>query len=111
MQTFKLGDMVGGWLVGNFQPTAFSTSACEVGFKHHHKGEPWPKHYHAIATEINCVLRGIISINDKVFRAGDIFVIEPREVTQAEFLTDCELIVVKVPGALNDKFIVESEAL
>ncbi len=107
MQKFKLSDMVGGWFVGDFLPTAFSTSACEVCYKKHKKGEPWPRHYHAIATEINYVIRGWICINGILFTKGEIFVIEPREVTQAEFRSDCELIVVKVPGALNDKFEVE----
>jgi quercetin dioxygenase-like cupin family protein len=45
-----------------------------------------------------------MTIQNDTFNPGDVFVIEPNEVADPEFLEDCELIVVKVPFARNDKY-------
>ncbi len=99
--------MVGGWFVGNFEPSAFKTASAEVCYKIHPKGEKWDKHYHRIATEINLMVRGKISINGEIFKPGEIFLIEPNEIVSPEFLEDCELVVVKVPSVSGDKYVVE----
>ena len=39
MKVGNLKDMVKGWFVGNFEPTAFRTNDCEVGIKAYAKGE------------------------------------------------------------------------
>ena len=39
--------------------------------------------------------------------SGDIFIVYPFEIADPEFLTDCEVICVKVPGIQNDKVVVE----
>jgi len=104
MDRFHIDDMVGGWFVGDFEPAALRTAALEVCYKRHAKGEHWPAHYHAIATEVSCVVRGAIQINGVVFKEGDIFVIHPGEVSAPEFLADCELIVIKTPSVPGDKY-------
>ena len=104
MERFKMDDMVGGWFVGDFDPAALRTAAVEVCYKRHDKGEHWATHYHAIATEVNYVIRGVVQINGEVFRQGDIFVIHPGEVSAPEFLADCELIVIKTPSVPGDKY-------
>ena len=38
MKIYKLSEMTGGWFVGNFTPTAFTTDNAEVSFKIHPKG-------------------------------------------------------------------------
>jgi hypothetical protein len=43
-----------------------------------------------------------MKIQNTLFQAGDIFTLYPYEISDPEFLTDCELIVVKTPSA-NDK--------
>lgn len=106
MKRYQFETMKGGWFVGDFQPTAFRTGAAEVSYKRHAKGEAWPKHYHAVATEINLLVEGRMRIADQTFQAGDIFVMEPGEVADPEFLDECELVVVKVPSMPNDKYIV-----
>jgi len=98
--------MVGGWFVGDFEPTAYRTSAAEVCYKKHYRGERWLAHYHAQADEINFLIRGRMSICGQEMVAGDIFVIEKIEVAAPEFLEDCELVVVKVPSVRGDKHIV-----
>lgn len=94
----------GGWFVGNFEPSAYKTDSVEVCFKVHPKGEKWPKHYHKIATEINYLLHGKMTIQGETFNPGDVFIISPEEIADPDFLEDCELIVIKVPCASNDKY-------
>ena len=104
MKRYRIEDMKGGWFVGNFEPTAYKTKAAEVCLKRHPKGEVWPSHYHAVATEINLLFRGSMRLNGDMLREGDVFVIEPGEVAAPVFLSDCEIVVVKVPSLSNDKF-------
>jgi len=47
-----------------------------------------------------------MKINDTLLVEGDLFLIEPYEISVPEFLTDCELIVVKTPSIKGDKYIV-----
>lgn len=106
MRKFKGDDMVGGWFVGNFEPTVYKTKEFEVCYKQHCKGEKWPSHYHN-GIEINYLIHGRMYVNDAFVCAGDVFVLDSGEVVRPEFLDDCELIVVKVPSDPNDKYIVE----
>lgn len=106
MKVYKMSDMIGGWFIGDFEPTTFNTENFEVCYKQHPKGEEWDTHYHKISTEINYIIRGEMMINDDLLKEGDIFILEPNEVSKPEFLTDCELIVVKTPSAKNDKYII-----
>ena len=104
MKLFEMKDMKGGWFVGDFEPTAFRTNEFEVCYKVHKKGEVWPKHYHKVATETNYLIRGRMVTGGKELVAGQIFVMEPGEVADPEFLADCELIVVKAPCVIGDKY-------
>lgn len=106
MKTAKLGDMVKGWFVGGFLPAALNTDSCEVGIKNYKSGEKEAAHYHKIATEITVLLSGSVIMRDQVWNAGDIIVLEPGDVTAFQALTDAVTVVVKVPGALNDKYVV-----
>ena len=91
-----------GWFVGNFEPTAYSTPDFEVNYRKHEKGEFWAPHYHTEVTEINLLIRGKMIIQNETLVEGDIFVIEPYEIADPEFLTDCEIICAKTPSS-NDK--------
>jgi len=102
MRKVKMRSMKGGWFIGNFEPSVYKTSACEVCYKEHHKGARWAKHFHTV-TEINYLIAGSMEINGELITAGEIFVIEPYEEIKPVFLSDCSLIVVKIPGKLNDK--------
>jgi mannose-6-phosphate isomerase-like protein (cupin superfamily) len=104
MEIKRIEDMKGGWFIGNFEPSAYRTSDFEVCYKVHPKGEQWPAHYHKIATEINYIIRGSMTINGTLLSRGDVFVLEPYEVAVPEFLEDCELIVVKTASVVDDKY-------
>lgn len=105
MKTNKLEKMVKGWFVGGFKPTAFSTKECEVAVKKYNRGDSEEKHYHKIATEITLILEGQVIMFDKTWKQGDIITIEPYEATAFEALEDTTTVVVKIPGALDDKYL------
>lgn len=105
MKHAKLEDMIKGWFVGGFTPTAFSTEACEVAVKSYKAGDLESSHYHKIATEITVVLSGRVEMMSKEWGSGDIIVLNPGEQTSFKAITDSLNVVVKVPGALNDKYL------
>jgi len=106
MKVDQLENMVRGWFVGGFEPTAFKTQACEVGVKEYKTGEKEDAHYHKIATEITLVLSGEVEMCNKVWKSGDIITLEPGDITAFKALSDAVTVVVKIPGALNDKYLV-----
>lgn len=106
MNTAKLQDMIGGWFVGAFAPTALTTNACEVAVKTYAAGAREQAHYHAVATEVTLVLSGSVRMCNKEWGEGGIVVLSPNEVTDFEALSDAVCVVVKVPGVLNDKYLV-----
>ena len=104
MKTAKLSDMTKGWFVGNFEPTLYRTNDVEVAVKSYSAGAYEKKHYHKIATEITVVTKGTIRMNGKEYSTGDIVIMEPNEVTDFYAVTDAANVVVKLPGANNDKY-------
>ncbi len=104
METGKLEHMVKGWFVGDFEPSLFKTDACEVGVKHYKAGDSEALHHHRVATEITCVISGRVRMCDREWGAGDIIVLHPGDATAFEALTDACNVVVKLPGASNDKY-------
>jgi hypothetical protein len=109
MDTARLEDMVGGWFVGGFAPTALETQNCEVAVKHYAAGVTEELHHHRVATEVTLILSGRVRMVGKEWSAGDIIVLHPGEATDFEALTDVVNVVVKTPGALNDKYLGELE--
>lgn len=105
MKLFKFNEMKDGWFVGHFSPSCFNTDKFEVCYKTHKKGEQWDTHFHAIATEINLLIQGRMTINSELLIGGDIFVIEPYEISSPVFLEDCTLIIIKTPSIPNDKYL------
>jgi hypothetical protein len=106
MKHYRLKDMVNGWFVGGFIPSVFSTDACEVAVKQYKSGDIEAAHFHRIATEITVVVSGKIRMAGREFENGDIVVLEPGEASSFEAISDAINVVVKLPGALNDKFFV-----
>ena len=105
MKVFKYQDMVKGWFVGAFTPTVFNTNDVEVAVKKYLKGDYEERHHHKVATEITFILEGRVRMNGAEYSSGDIISIAPNESTDFEVLEDVTTVVVKVPGALNDKYI------
>lgn len=109
MQHEKLDNMKKGWFVGNFEPTLYKTNDVEVAVKKYNKGDYEDAHYHKIAEEITVVISGRAKMFGAEWIAGDIIIAEPGDITSFEALEDTVNVVVKIPGANNDKYIAEKE--
>jgi len=101
----RIDNMIKGWFVGNFEPTVLNTSNVEVAVKKYKKGEYEELHFHKIATEVTVIVGGVVKMNDKVYKAGDIVTISPGTSTDFTAITDVVTVVVKHPGATNDKYL------
>ena len=100
----RLDRMVRGWLIGDFDPSVMRTRDFEFGVKSFKAGDYEPWHYHKIATEITVILDGKVSMNCIQYISGDVIVLDPSEGTDFRALTDVTTVVVKIPGANDDKY-------
>lgn len=91
-----------GWFVGCFPKAAFQTDLAEVCYRIEPAG-PIGAHYHTKCVETMLIIKGQAQCQGVVFSDGDIFVLEPGEVNDLVYLTDCEVITVKTPAGGNDK--------
>lgn len=107
MKSAKISNMTKGWFVGAFEPTIYNTECCEVAVKKFNSGDCEDKHYHKIATEITVIISGRVRMFSREWVEGDIVIAEPLDETSFEALTDAVLTVVKLPGALNDKYVIK----
>ena len=100
----ELSSMKRGWFLGNFLPTAYSTSDVEVGILEHKKGEIWPAHIHKKGDEINVLIEGSMKVNNLEIKKGQIFVIPKGHLAKAVFFENCKIVCVKVPSDTKDKY-------
>ncbi len=76
----------------------------EVAHHKHEKGcETFP-HYHKVTNELNYIVSGELMVSGKHLKAGDMWIYEPNEVSDVEFLADTELIIVRWPSIPSDKY-------
>lgn len=104
MKRRKLDEFHRGWFIGDFEPSLLRTKDFEIGILDHKKDEIWPSHIHYKADEYNVLIAGVMLINGKFVFPGEMFVIEKGEIATPVFVTDCKLVVVKVPSVIGDKF-------
>ena len=105
MEKFNLSDFIGGWFIGNFTPTLYSTNDVEVSIKKYSKGQKENAHFHKIATEFTVIVTGEVKMSNQVFKSGDIIKILPGISTDFEAISEVVTVVVKIPGATNDKYL------
>jgi quercetin dioxygenase-like cupin family protein len=106
MKAYNISEMIGGWFVGGFDPAALKVMDCEVALKKYKAGATEVAHFHRVATEVTLVVSGQVRMCNKEWSEGDIIVLSPGEITEFEAITDAVNVVVKVPGVLNDKYLV-----
>ena len=100
-----IDNMTKGWFIGNFEPTVLSTNDVEVAIKKYMKGEYEELHFHKIATEVTLIVEGIVKMKGSTYKTGDIITIRPGISTDFKAITDVTTVVVKHPGANNDKYL------
>lgn len=104
MYSAQIESMTKGWFIGNFEPSLYQTNDVEVAVKTYKKGDSESAHYHKIATEFTVVVQEKVRMFDKEWEAGSIIAAEPGDATSFEALEDTVNVVVKLPGANNDKY-------
>lgn len=104
MKINNLDNFIRGWFVGDFEPTLYKTSDVEVAVQYYKKGTIEKSHIHKIASEITVVISGKVKINTVILKEKDIIFIEPNEISSFEAIEDTTTLVVKIPGAKNDKY-------
>lgn len=105
MKKEDLSNMVRGWFVGDFDPSVYKTQDVEVGIKRFKAGDHEEWHYHKIATEITVIISGEVELKGQRFKENDIITINPGEGSEFKSFTDGVLMVVKIPGVKNDKYL------
>ena len=105
MEKVQLSEMKGGWFIGNFEPSLFKTNAVEVAVKNYMPGDAEDEHYHKVATEFTVLIKGRVRMMGKEYQEGEILTISPMESTDFLALTEVTTVVVKIPGASDDKYL------
>lgn len=111
MKLSNVKDMKRGWFIGNFNPSLAKTNACEVAVKSYNMGDYETSHFHKIATEYTVIIKGTVRMFNQNFSEGDIIVCEPGDITDFTALTNAINVVVKIPGANDDKYVCGKEGL
>ena len=52
----NLDEMIGGWFVGDFEPSVIRTKDFEVAVKRYKAGDKEAKHMHKVATELTVII-------------------------------------------------------
>lgn len=108
LQRATLAQFKDGWFIGGFKPSLLPTKLFEVGFKRHLAHSEWAPHYQREATEYNLLVRGRLAIGRQVFNDGELFVVKPGQIVKPIFVSDCEVVCIKVPSDPSDKVIVDA---
>lgn len=109
MNTYRLENFTRGWFVGDFSPSIIQTQDVEVAVQHYPAGAVELEHVHKIATEVTLILAGRVDISGIQLQAGDIIEIEPGEYARFKAIEATTTVVVKYPGAKNDKYLRKDE--
>lgn len=96
--------MIKGWFIGNFEPSLYKTNDVEVGIKKYNAGDYENSHFHKIATEFTVIISGTVEMNGVQYFENEIIKIIPGVITNFKAITDVITVVVKLPGANNDKY-------
>lgn len=104
IEKYNLNDMFKGWFIGNFEPSMHKTNDVEIGVKKYKKGDFENVHFHKIATEYTVIILGKVEMNGTIYCENDIIKVIPNVATNFRAITDVITVVVKIPGANNDKY-------
>jgi hypothetical protein len=106
MRIYNINDFKRGWFIGNFEPSLLHANF-EVAVQKNKAGQPHIDHFHKKGTEYNVVLEGELIINGRKFVKDDVFILEPYEISQVEYITDNTVLVVRDISDPNDKYEVQ----
>lgn len=103
MRNYKLSDSgARGWFIGDFPEAVFRTKNFEVCWQTNPRGHA-TSHYHKEITEITLVVSGSVLTNGTIYGPGDIYIFEPGDISQTEYLEETSVLTVKTPSIPSDK--------
>lgn len=105
MKAVKLDSMVKGWFIGNFEPSLYKTQDVEAAVKKYQAGDSEKRHFHKIATEFTVIVSGTVRMNGGIYKENDIIIVDSGESADFYAVTDAVTVVVKIPGARQDKYL------
>jgi hypothetical protein len=103
MELSNVRSYVGGWFIGDFEPTMMNTNEFELCLKRYSKGDREALHYQMIAIEFTLVIEGTCRIGSHQLGPDDVLRIDPGEAADFEALTDVVLVALKSPSLPSDK--------
>lgn len=106
MEVKYIEDFIGGWFVGDFEPSIKKNEHLECAVKRYSAGDKEKAHYHAIATEITVIISGTVEMCGNIYSQGNIIVLEPNDISSFYAVTDAVTVVVKTPSVIGDKYII-----
>lgn len=104
MKIDNIKNYIKGWFCGDFHPRLIHSKDIEIACHHYFAGFKSEPHIHKIATEYNLIINGLVEIEDKLFKSGDFFIFEPNKYKQVKFIYDTDLIIIKTPSIIGDKY-------
>ena len=103
MRSYKLNNTgARGWFIGDFPEAVFRTKDFEVCWQTNPPGHAI-SHYHKVITEITLVVSGRVLTNGTIYSSGDIYIFEPGDISQTEYLEETSVLTVKTPSIPSDK--------
>ena len=93
--------------MGAFSPTIIKSEEVEVAIKIYNNGDTAAPHLHKKAVEATVFLSGKARLNDKIFKSGDVVLLEKSEIMyDFECLEDNTITcIVKSPSVMGDKYL------
>jgi hypothetical protein len=93
-----------GWFIGDFDTAVYRTKDFEVTYQKNPRSQT-ASHIHKLVYEITLVISGCQICNGEMFKAGDICVLEPGDISQIEYLEETEVVTIKTPSIPSDKYL------
>jgi hypothetical protein len=91
-----------GWFVGPFENAAIYSKEFELAIADWPVG-PIPKHYHSNSTEAIVILSGRCITHGIEFSQNEMFILEPGDINDSNFLEPSKILAIKMPAGANDK--------
>jgi len=103
MKVSKLSDAgARGWFIGDFPEAVLRTKDFEVCYQINQRGHA-KSHVHNEITEVTLVVSGRVLTNGNVYNPGDIYILEPGDISQTEYLEETSVVTIKTPSIPKDK--------
>lgn len=103
----NLSQYTRGWLVGDFEPSMFKRKNVEIAVMKHKANEETIPHKHMLSNEYNLIIQGKVNISGLILKEDDIFIYEPGEISDVNFITDTILLVFRDGSYPSDKTIIK----